>query len=229
MKVLVVDDAGISRHRLVRMLENLGHEALPAATGNEGLGILRSDSSVGIVVCDLMMPGMGGMEFIQKAREIERFDDEGCLPPLQFLLMTYLRPENYAGPKGTNLAQDARNAGFFDVVFKPVDVEELCTKFAEMAAVQLLAGLEVAGDQERASEILKSLNGVLDRLNTMLAESDASACADLEQSHDVVTDLQEAANQIVLKRDTNAAQTLRTALRKTVEGLEKLVAQPAES
>ena len=227
MKVLVVDDAGISRHRLVRILESMGHEALSAVTGNEGLDVLRRDSSVGIVVCDLMMPGMDGFEFIQNAREIERFDDEGCLPPLQFLLMDYLRPENYEGSKRTNLVQDARNAGFHDVVFKPVDVEELGAKFAEMAAVQLLDGLEVAGDQQRASEILKSLHGVLDRFDTMLAEPDARAGADREQSRDVVTHLQEAANQIVLKRDANAAQALRTELRKTVEGLEKLVAQPA--
>ena len=219
--MLVVDDAGISRHRLVRMLENMGHKALPAANGNEGLDILRRDSSVGIVVCDLMMPGMDGIEFIQNAKKIERFDDAGCLPPLQFLLMTYLRPKNYAGFKGTNLAQDAWNAGFYDVVFKPVDVEELGAKIAEMTAVQLLDGLEVAGDQERASEILRSLNGILDRLDTMLVESDDSASADREQSRDVVTNLQDAANQIVLKRDTNAAQALRTALRKTVEGLEK--------
>ncbi|MCH8891058.1 MAG: hypothetical protein IH827_08275 [Myxococcales bacterium] len=141
--------------------------------------------------------------------------------------MDYLRPEDYLGSKGTNLVQDAQNAGFHDVIFKPVDVEKLSAKFAEMTALQLLNGLEVAGDQERASEILKSLHGVLDRLDTMHAESDARASENRRQSRDVVTNLQEAANQIVLKRDANAAQALRTELRKTVEGLEKLVAQPA--
>ena len=35
-----------------------------------------------------------------------------------------------------SLPLTAGNAGFHDVVFKPVDVEELSAKFAEMAAVQ---------------------------------------------------------------------------------------------
>jgi len=40
-----------------------------AESGNDGLEILRSHPNVSVVISDMKMPGMNGIEFIQKAKE----------------------------------------------------------------------------------------------------------------------------------------------------------------
>jgi CheY-like chemotaxis protein len=67
VKVLIVDDEDMIRAILVRMLERLGCVAVPCASGEEAVSVLRqavdSGQSFGIAITDLTMPGgMGGVE-----------------------------------------------------------------------------------------------------------------------------------------------------------------------
>lgn len=62
--ILVVDDEEDIRRLLGFVLTRAGYEALLAADGREGLGVLCSRSGcISAVVTDLDMPGMGGIEF----------------------------------------------------------------------------------------------------------------------------------------------------------------------
>ncbi len=66
--ILVVDDHDFQRHTIARMLKTLGaSEVLEAANGEEALALLGKPalSQPEIVVCDLDMPQMDGMEFIR--------------------------------------------------------------------------------------------------------------------------------------------------------------------
>jgi len=63
--VLLVDDDPMLRDLARRMLERLGHRVAVVASGAEALDVLSRDASnVSIVVTDLTMPGMGGLELI---------------------------------------------------------------------------------------------------------------------------------------------------------------------
>jgi signal transduction histidine kinase len=62
-RTLVIDDDPIMRRVLCNYLLRLGHEFLEAKNGREGLGLFRSDHP-DLVLVDLLMPVMDGMEFL---------------------------------------------------------------------------------------------------------------------------------------------------------------------
>jgi CheY-like chemotaxis protein len=61
LRVLLVDDEAAIRRMLRRMLEP-AHDVIDAEHGRAALDQLRGGADVDVVVCDLMMPGMTGME-----------------------------------------------------------------------------------------------------------------------------------------------------------------------
>jgi EAL domain-containing protein (putative c-di-GMP-specific phosphodiesterase class I)/ActR/RegA family two-component response regulator len=63
---LVVEDDGFQRRTVARMLRSLGaSEVREAKDGKEGLASMQSAAQVNLVVCDLDMPEMDGMEFLR--------------------------------------------------------------------------------------------------------------------------------------------------------------------
>lgn len=74
MVVLVVEDHDFQRRTVARMLRSLGAtEVLEAANGRQALQLLGDQvAPVHLVVCDLNMPEMDGMEFIRRLGESKR-------------------------------------------------------------------------------------------------------------------------------------------------------------
>ncbi|MBN8939514.1 MAG: response regulator [Rhizobiales bacterium] len=64
--ILVVDDDGLVRMGTVAMLEDLGHTVLEASSGAEALEILQVNTAIEVVVTDHAMPGMSGVQLIDK-------------------------------------------------------------------------------------------------------------------------------------------------------------------
>jgi CheY-like chemotaxis protein len=63
---LVVEDDDFQRRTVARMLRSLGAlEVREASDGSQALASLRGAALVDLVVCDLDMPEMDGMEFIR--------------------------------------------------------------------------------------------------------------------------------------------------------------------
>ena len=63
---LVVEDDGFQRRTVARMLRSLGaREVREARDGKEGLATMQGAAPVDLVVCDLDMPEMDGMEFMR--------------------------------------------------------------------------------------------------------------------------------------------------------------------
>jgi PAS domain S-box-containing protein len=60
-RILILDDEEAVRHMLERML-CLQHEVVTAASGLEGQALLAKDRAFDLIVCDLMMPDMTGMD-----------------------------------------------------------------------------------------------------------------------------------------------------------------------
>ncbi|WP_413203572.1 response regulator [Rhodospirillum sp. A1_3_36] len=68
MRILVIDDEDLARFTLREMLVSLGHEVLEARDGREGLARL-GPGGVDLVVTDILMPNMDGVEFVMTARK----------------------------------------------------------------------------------------------------------------------------------------------------------------
>lgn len=71
--ILSVDDSKSIRDMIGFTLEPRGFSVVGAADGVEGLAKLAS-TPVDLVVCDLNMPNMNGIEMVRQARADRRFD-----------------------------------------------------------------------------------------------------------------------------------------------------------
>ena len=68
-KILVVDDESIVRESLCDWLGGVGYDVECAESGEEALKIIRKDR-IKIMLADLVMPGMDGIELMKEARKI---------------------------------------------------------------------------------------------------------------------------------------------------------------
>ena len=101
-KILVVDDEEVIRNSLAEWLTDTGYESLTAPDGPQALNIIK-DTDIDIMLADLKMPGMDGMELMKQAQEIN--------PDLAVIIMTAY---------GTIAsAIDAIKAGAYDYLEKP--------------------------------------------------------------------------------------------------------------
>ena len=70
-RVLVVDDERKMRRVLQMLLEQMELESTPAESGEEALDDLRRRRRFDLVMTDLRMPGMGGMECFERLRALD--------------------------------------------------------------------------------------------------------------------------------------------------------------
>lgn len=68
--VLVVDDEEPVLHVASEILIHLGYSVLTSSSGEEALNRLRSGLHPDLVLLDVIMPGMGGIETFRKIREL---------------------------------------------------------------------------------------------------------------------------------------------------------------
>src|SRR5439155_8993100 len=104
--LLVVDDNENNRDALSRRLKQKGYDVTVAASGYEALALVGSDA-YDLVLLDVEMPGMGGLEVLAKLRET-RSDTE--LPIIMFT----------ARSEGADVVEAFR-LGANDYVTKPID------------------------------------------------------------------------------------------------------------
>ncbi|MFF6015390.1 response regulator transcription factor [Lysinibacillus fusiformis] len=67
--ILIVDDEKEIRNLIAIYLKNEGYQVLEACDGEEGLQLLKKQA-IHLIVLDLMMPNVDGMEMCMKVREI---------------------------------------------------------------------------------------------------------------------------------------------------------------
>lgn len=66
-RILIVDDEPFVRNALSRALK--GYDLITAANGEEALVHLAKSEPFDLILCDLMMPGVSGMDIYQHLRE----------------------------------------------------------------------------------------------------------------------------------------------------------------
>lgn len=71
-RVLVVDDEEYVRGIVASMLKSMGYEAVEASDGDKGLAIFNDPASqFDACIIDLTMPGMGGIELLERIRDLD--------------------------------------------------------------------------------------------------------------------------------------------------------------
>ena len=107
-KILIIDDEVNMRHMLQVMLNQAGYETVTAADGQEGLEKMEQ-GGLDIILCDLRMPKMDGMVFMEKA--METYQDK-----IYIMMSAY----------GTiDSALEAMKMGAYDYVSKPFKPDEV--------------------------------------------------------------------------------------------------------
>ncbi len=67
--VLAVDDDDLVLDVMLQSLEELGFQPVGAANGGEAIGVLEQQTPVALLVTDVRMPGMSGIEVAKAARQ----------------------------------------------------------------------------------------------------------------------------------------------------------------
>lgn len=146
MKILVVEDDPMLRNGLVDLLRGAGHEVKAAADGQAGLQVGKEES-FDLVVLDLMMPKLDGIQVCQRLRTVR--------PALAILMLT-ARGAEEEKVKGLR-------AGADDYVTKPFGAREL------------LARIEALGRRVRVAPVdpeIVEADGCRFDLGRCLAERD---------------------------------------------------------
>lgn len=110
-KILVIDDEDEVRLAGKLSLEAGGHQVIEATSGIAAMKLLKENHHFDLIVCDVMMPGIGGLELCQ----LVRLDPE--LKEIPFIFLSGKR-EDMERLAGINVGAD-------DYVGKPFAVQEL--------------------------------------------------------------------------------------------------------
>ena len=107
-KILLIDDDPAVRHALCTTLTSAGYIVVEAWTGEEALEKVQGECAFDMVLLDLKMPGIGGLEACRRIRKI--FD-------VPILVISVLRTEEDK--------RQAFEAGVDDYLIKPFGIREL--------------------------------------------------------------------------------------------------------
>ncbi len=118
-RVLLVEDAPFLRYAFGRLLRLQGFDVKEAIDGEDALASI-SEFKPELVLTDLIMPVMGGVELISKLR---------VLPEMEGIPVIAITAD------ATQATEDqARNAGAVDFITKPVDLPELLGRLRHFLA-----------------------------------------------------------------------------------------------
>ena len=141
-RILVIDDEAAIRDSLRMTLEYEGYEFIGAATGQEGLALAERESP-DLVLLDVKMPGMDGLEVLDRVRSM----NDGI--PIVVI----------SGHATISTAVEATKKGAFDFIEKP------------FASDRVLVSLRNALDQRQLRDENRSLKRAVEVRHQMIGES----------------------------------------------------------
>jgi len=133
-KILVVDDEMAIRETIKDLLETIGYEVQTAGSGTEALEllpVLRPDA----VICDVMMPDMGGLEVLEQVR---------TLPSIGSIPFLFLSAKTDA-----DSIRQAMSLGADDYLLKPFKAIDLIQ--AVESKIERFAGLRAAFEAQKTT------------------------------------------------------------------------------
>ena len=119
-KILVVDDSRTVRQQVAAVLSQAGYQVVEASDGIEATEKIEANTDLAMVVCDVNMPRMNGIDMLELLKKDQRHAD------LSVLMLT---TEGQPGP-----IQRAKQAGAKGWIVKPFAPDVI------LAAVRKIAG-----------------------------------------------------------------------------------------
>jgi len=178
IRFLVVDDEQSIRRLCMTVAEGLGFTCMEAPTGEGALALL-AEQPAHIVLTDLVMPNMSGLEFLEEAKKI--------LPRTEVAVMT--------GHGSVETAVQAMKLGAYDYISKPfTPLEELRLFLRRMAEkVQLVQENEflreridtevelhgIVGDTQRIQDVLRMIARLKDTRTPVLITGESGTGKEL--------------------------------------------------
>ncbi len=107
-KIMVIDDEPEICNILKEFLEGLGYQVLTAQSGPEGLNLI-SQNVVDVLILDLNMPGMHGLDVLKKVKH--------TYPDISVIILT--------GFPSIDTAVESMKLGAYDYLVKPIDFKKL--------------------------------------------------------------------------------------------------------
>jgi len=138
--ILIVDDQEVNVLLLERMLRGAGYLSISSTMDPNEVCDLHRKNRYGLILLDLLMPGMDGFKVMEGLKEIE---EGGYLP----VLVITAQPDQKLR---------ALQAGAKDFVSKPFDLAEVLARVHNMLEVRLLYA-----ELQKALEQVKLLSGLL--------------------------------------------------------------------
>lgn len=118
-KVLVIDDSPTVRQQVRLALVQAGYEVVEASDGVDGFEQIRKGTDIKVVICDVNMPRMSGIEMLQKCQ------DNGGIKPSVVMLTTEGQPA---------LVQQAKRLGAKGWIVKPFQAHLLVAAVGKLMA-----------------------------------------------------------------------------------------------
>jgi two-component system response regulator AtoC len=108
-RILVIDDEESLRHMLEIILDRAGYDVVTAADGEAGLACLEAEPGLSIVLCDVRMPRLGGLGFLDRLGDRKRW--------IHTIVMSAYG--------SMELALEAMKRGAYDYISKPFKPDEI--------------------------------------------------------------------------------------------------------
>ena len=125
VRLLIVDDEKDFVEMFSLRLTRQGEKVFTAFSGEEALKVLK-ETAVDVVILDIRMPGMDGIETLKEIKAMH--------PLVEVIMLT--------GHGSTETAVEGMKSGAFDYLMKPADFEDITLKIAA-------AGKRKAEQEER--------------------------------------------------------------------------------
>jgi CheY-like chemotaxis protein len=120
IRVLLVDDEERFVLNLAKLLRGRGFEVKTAFDGAAGVAAVANNEEFDVVLLDVKMPGMDGMETLRRIKEAS--------PDTEVLMLT--------GHANVETGIEAMREGALDYLMKPCDIEDLAAKITEAHEIE---------------------------------------------------------------------------------------------
>ena len=111
-RILVIDDEALVIESLKKLLKKKGYDVSIAKNGLEAMQRIE-EGDFDLIVSDIRMPDMNGIEIIKKIREYLKRKGKGSVP--EILITGYASKENLEEAKKLNVA---------DYIYKPFNIKD---------------------------------------------------------------------------------------------------------
>lgn len=189
--VLLVDDEERFVLNLAKLLRGRGFEVTTALDGSAGVAAVESNDSIDVVLLDVKMPGMDGIEALRRIKEAS--------PDTEVIMLT--------GHANVETGIEAMREGALDYLMKPCDIEDLVAKITEAHEIEGIRRRPVLWPRHLVKEIswpsfirLESGDPLEKALGVFVQEPGMSSRDEL-----YILDAQDRFQGVVTRRDLLAA------------------------